>query len=128
VLFGVALGVILFFWVWAFFLRERGTLQAVTRASWWGGILSLAIGLGTVVLAQFRFSDLFFGFHQVVFRSPQSEWYLNPASDNLKILLPDSFFFDATSAIILLTMVESLVLVAVLFWPIRRWSLEEKNK
>lgn len=103
---------------------KRFTLRLNERKSlaYFRHILSnLLIGIGFVVdgiavffaLLAFTFSSAFWRFHEIFFKS--DTWILNPATDNLIRMMPEQFFFDAFTRIVLMSVIFAAVLMAIGF-------------
>jgi integral membrane protein (TIGR01906 family) len=103
---------------------KRFTLRLNERKSlaYFKHILSnLLIGIGFVVdgiavffvLIAFTFSSAFWRFHEIFFKT--DTWILNPATDNLIRMMPEQFFFDAFTRIILMSIIFATILMAIGF-------------
>ena len=84
--------------------------NAVDMISWGGG-LTLAISAVIGALSLFGFQRLFLFFHLVSFDNDL--WILDPRRDYLIMMFPQGFFFDATVIIVVLTLGQALLLLAV---------------
>lgn len=96
----VVIGSILlgFAWLKSWFWRA---LRAGTRYSAYGTLAAVAV---IAVAAIVDFDGAFTLFHRISFRNDL--WQLNPYEDYLLLLFPESFFFDATMAIAIMTTLE----------------------
>lgn len=89
----------------------------------WRGLLASALGaLGFAallgVLATTDFSGAFYKFHEIFFTNEL--WLLDPSTDRLIQMLPESFFFAITARIIIASGVIVLLMGAAAAWGIRR--------
>ena len=99
---------------------RRPFLAPLVRLLRLGGMatlgLVLLVGFGSIL----GFDRLFHTFHLISFSNDL--WQLDPRTDMLIRMFPQGFFFDATIAIAVLTLVESAILAfAPAGW--RRWRL-----
>lgn len=100
------------------FLKHRGGTEA-----FWRGILASSLGaLGFAgvlgVLAATDFSGAFYKFHEIFFTN--SLWLLDPATDRLIQMLPETFFFSITARILLFSGLAVLVMGAGAGFGIKR--------
>lgn len=93
---------------WCAMTRDH---RALTRAAAWGGGLTLALvaACGVVFLAAFDW--IFLLFHRLSFAN--DFWQLTCPGDNLVCLFPEGFWFDAAMLIVLATVVEAAMLLAL---------------
>lgn len=85
--------------------------RALTRAAAWGGGFTLALVAACGVAFLVAFDRLFVLFHRLGFAN--EFWQLTCPGDNLVCLFPQGFWFDATMLIVLATVVEASVLLAL---------------
>lgn len=87
------------------------------RRRFWPSLAKMALGGGalTIVLlaligiaALVNFDWLFLGFHRLFFSG--DTWILNPATDNLIVMFPPGFFYDAALFVIGAIIVEALII------------------
>ena len=96
----------------------RRFLIRLVRSLGLGGLATLALVALTAVGVLVGFEGLFLLFHYVSFSNDL--WILDPSRDYLIMMFPEPFFFDATMAIVGLTIVEA-ALLAVLSLALVRW-------
>jgi len=92
--------------------------------AFWRGVLASALGaLGFAallgILALNDFSGAFYKFHEIFFTNEL--WLLDPATDRLIQMLPESFFFAITARILVAGGLTILLMGAVAVWGIRRY-------
>lgn len=92
------------------------------KEAFWRGLLASALGaLGFAgllgLLAVSDFSGAFYKFHEIFFTNDL--WLLDPATDRLIMMLPESFFFSITARILLLGGLTVLAMGAAAVWGIR---------
>ncbi len=82
--------------------------------------MALILAVGLISLG--GFDALFLKFHQISFRNDL--WQLNPNTDYLLMMFPQGFWFDSTALVAAITIIGSVVTVAVsggyLLWRRRR--------
>jgi integral membrane protein (TIGR01906 family) len=100
-------------------LRRRfwPVLRRTVRYSAAGSLIAIAI-IGAAALI--NFDAAFTLFHLIGFSNDL--WQLNPYRDYLLLLFPEGFFFDATMAIAIMTVLEFGVAVAGIGWFERRFG------
>jgi integral membrane protein (TIGR01906 family) len=79
-------------------------------------ILTGAIADGMAILfavMAFTFSSTFIRFHELFFRT--DTWMLDPATDNLIRMFPESFFYDLFIRIVLMSVVFATILLVIGF-------------
>ncbi len=91
--------------------------------SFWRGLLASSLGaLGFAGLLGFLaandFSGAFYKFHEIFFTN--SLWLLDPATDRLIQMLPETFFFSMTTRILFWSGFTVFLMGAVAIWGIRR--------
>lgn len=91
--------------------------------TFWRGLLASALGaLGFAallgVLAATDFSGAFYRFHELFFTNDL--WLLDPATDRLIRMLPESFFFAITARILTVSGLAVAAAGAAAVWGIRR--------
>lgn len=89
------------------YLRHRSLLRQAVAS---GAILTIGILITIVIVAVLNWEFFFTGFHSIFFE--EGTWYFQ-YSDTLIRLFPEQFWFDASLLIGGLTVVESVVLLAV---------------
>ena len=103
-------------------IARRRSLPRLGRLAGYGGLLTLSLAFVTGLASVVAFQQIFLAFHLVSFSNDL--WQLDPSRDYLIAMFPQSFFFDATMWIALLTVLEAVVLAAVpgylLWWRPRR--------
>ena len=62
-----------------------------------------------ILLVSINFDNLFFNFHILVFDNLY--WLLNPETDNLIVLFPAQFFYDAVINIIIYSAIISILII-----------------
>lgn len=92
-------------------------------AAFWRGILASALGaLGLAgvlgILAVSDFSGAFYKFHEIFFTNDL--WLLDPATDRLIQMLPETFFFAITARILIVSGLVILIMGAAAAWGIGR--------
>ena len=101
---------------------RRNFVTSLTRYAGWGGLVTLGLVASVGLVALVGFDRLFLSFHLVSFSNDL--WQLDPRRHYLLAMFPQGFFFDATTWIAGLTVVEALLLIAVpavfLWWRPRR--------
>ena len=80
--------------------------------------IGLLITVGVIVLVAFRW--VFILFHRISFRN--DFWQLDPKTDYLVRLFPEGFWFDAALFLGLATLLEAVILFAIVFLLIRMKS------
>jgi integral membrane protein (TIGR01906 family) len=105
-----------------FALRGAAWRQALRACAWAGGVtLALVAFSGLVFL--FAFDWAFLLFHRLSFAN--NFWQLRCPGDNLVCMFPQGFWYDATMTIVLSTVVQAVVLLAVGLaapWLVRRFA------
>lgn len=91
--------------------------KRLSMALFYGAVVTLAIVAAIVIGAVVNWEGFFVGFHQMFFQS--GTWYF-PTSDTLIRLFPEQFWFDAALTIGGITVITSLVVLAVVFTLTRR--------
>ncbi|MBI2667718.1 TIGR01906 family membrane protein [Candidatus Woesearchaeota archaeon] len=85
-----------------------------------GGLLSLFYLIIILFLALFNFNGLFLNFHLVMFDNDY--WMLNPETDNLIVLFPAQFFYDAVIRIVIYSAIISLIFIGCGFYIKKRFK------
>ena len=124
----VTLGYVLAFLLSYLVIMKRAAVPILAKRTLFGGVLTLSLlallGLGAVV----GFDSLFLKFHELGFSNDL--WKLDPR-DNLIIMFPQDFFFNATILVALLTIGQALLLMSVaggyLYWRRRKARLSESS-
>lgn len=83
------------------------------KSLFYGGLVTLLVLVSFFVASFLWFDFIFVKFHELSFSNKL--WMLNPDVDNLKALLPDSFFYDALLRIFFISFIASAGLVLVGF-------------
>ena len=74
-----------------------------------GGLATLIFIVILGLFSLFNFDSVFIKFHEIFFNN--NLWLLNPATDNLIILLPQEIFFDILKRSLLLSFILSLIVI-----------------
>lgn len=105
------------------FAVMRGRFWPVLRrAIKYSAVGTLAFIAVVAVAAVVNFDAAFTLFHVIGFSNDL--WQLNPYRDYLLLLFPQGFFFDATMAIAVMTVLEFAVAVAGVGWFERRYGIK----
>lgn len=96
------------------------------KSLFYGGILTLIVTPLFFIFAYTSFDFLFYKFHEVSFSN--DFWKLNPEVDNLKALMPDSFFYDALLRIFFISSVISVLFVLVGFFSVKKRTRKSFKK
>jgi integral membrane protein (TIGR01906 family) len=110
----VYVGVTLFWW------RDK------RRLGWGlfgGGALTLALMAAVGIMIALDFDQFFLQFHLLSFAN--DFWQLNPATDYLLMMFPDSFWFDATLFCALGTGVVAIILGGLGWWLKRKSGMKQ---
>ena len=99
-------------------LWRRSFLAPLARYAAWGGALTLGLVVLVGLASLLGFDRLFTTFHVVSFSNDL--WQLDPRTDYLIMMFPEGFFFDATVWIAGATVVEALLVTAVVL-ALLRW-------
>ena len=91
------------------FAMQRGRfVEPLAKGALWGGGLTLTLLAVFGMLALVDFESLFIKFHQLSFAN--DFWQLDPRTDYLVRIFPDSFWIDATVWVAVRTVAGALVL------------------
>ena len=105
--------------------QRRAFLPTMARRTLWGGGLTVGLLVAFGLVATVGFDALFLLFHRVSFAN--DFWQLDPRTDYLVLLFPQSFWFDATMWAALRALAGGALLAAAgagyLAW--RRWGREQ---
>ncbi len=110
--------------LFASLLLLTGLRRFSGREAFWRGVLASALGaLGFAallgILALNDFSGAFYKFHEIFFTNEL--WLLDPATDRLIQMLPESFFFAITARILTASGLSILLMGAFSLWRVRRY-------
>jgi len=90
------------------------------KSLFYGGLFTLLLLILFFVISYISFDLIFHKFHELSFSNEL--WKLNPEVDYLKVLLPDSFFYDALLRIFFISSITSVVLASVGFLGMKKFS------
>ena len=93
---------------WGVIAKGREFLGVLARRAMQGVALMAIVVVAVGFFALAGFDTLFLRFHQVAFTNDL--WQLDPRTDYLLIMFPQGFWFDATMAVVALTVAESVAL------------------
>lgn len=91
------------------------------KSLFYGGIITLILIFLFFIFSYSSFDFIFYKFHELSFSN--DFWKLNPEVDNLKALMPDSFFYDALIRIFFISSASSVVLIFVGFFCMKKKKL-----
>ena len=106
----------LFFMALIYYYRNK-KLHGFLNSLMFGGLLTLIYLIIILFLVLFNFKGLFLNFHLIMFDNDY--WMLNPETDNLIVLFPTQFFYDAIIRIMIYSVIISLVFIGFSYY-IRR--------
>lgn len=88
-----------------YFLRKRGFLDGLNK----GAVLTIIFIFILFITILINFNLGFIIFHKLMFEN--NLWLLNPAEDNLIVLLPEEIFFDIAIRAFSLSFISALVII-----------------
>jgi integral membrane protein (TIGR01906 family) len=74
-------------------------------------IACISIFIIMLVLSVFNFSDLFLGFHKVLFSNDL--WLLNPLEDKLIVMFPEPFFYEMLIEIVMNVLLITIFIILI---------------
>ena len=95
------------------------------KSLFYGGILTLAVILLFLIFSFFSFDFIFYKFHELSFSN--EFWKLNPETDYLKALMPDSFFYNALMRIFFISSITSVIFIFVGFLGLKKSRLQARK-
>lgn len=81
-----------------YFTFKKKPLIDLSKVFFWTGVVISALVLILFSLSPF-FDDIFFAFHKISFSN--TDWLLNPETDNLIVMFPQVFFIAITTKIVI---------------------------
>jgi len=94
--------------VGGFLWHQRRFGPLLAKMALGGGALTIGLLILVGIAALVDFDLLFIGFHRLFFSS--DTWILDPATDNLIVMFPPAFFYDAGLFVIGAIIVEALII------------------
>ena len=109
-------------------LRRSAIGAATARGVAWGGGLTVGLVIFVGLLSVVGFDRLFLFFHQVSFSN--DFWKLDSRNDFLVMMFPQSFWFDATIFVALVTVGQATMLLGVVgaLRLLRRWRERRRQR
>ena len=89
-------------------LRRKREIVTILKR---GALLAIIIVLLLILMATTDFTSFFTVFHKIVFAN--NNWMLNPETDNLIVMFPESFFIAFVTRILVKTVVMAVMLLGI---------------
>lgn len=116
-------GVYLIFYLLLILLLDRFNKKKMLKSFFIGGLILIFLIVGLFIFSFFGFDEFFTQFHQIFFAA--NSWIFS-SSDKLIQLFPEAFWFDALMGFVLLTLIESILMVFIYLY-IKRYLSENRR-